>query len=139
MHYLHYIMRQNAFSKKCSQNMHYNDIKSLRMSNVSISKVFPHVMCNLHLFQTIVIPIWSYIFAFLLYLSNVINDISLLSVTSFCKWSKFYIERKILFVLNWKYHCNIIKQIANVDAVLKYLRSIFLNKTKFELTLSSHQ
>lgn len=33
----------------------------------------------------------------------------------------------------------IIEQIANVDAVLKYFRSIFLNKTKFELTLSSHQ
>ena len=33
----------------------------------------------------------------------------------------------------------LIEQIANVDAVLKYFRSIFLNKTKFELTLSSHQ
>ena len=33
----------------------------------------------------------------------------------------------------------IIEQLTNVDAFLKYLRSIFLNKTKFELTLSSHQ
>ena len=45
--------------------------------------------------------------------------------------------RYYLFLI--EYNITIIEQIANVDAVLKYFRSIFLNKTKFELTLSSHQ